>query len=526
MTSLALLALLASTTAPSGQSAAERAAVGEAPARYVVVVGYNGPADGERPPLSWADDDAARLYRQLLPGARRAWLLTTFDTESARMWGPLVDVAAPPTRQELARVLGEAYWAMREEARDGPAGEHGGQHGAELVFAFAGHGDVSPGGEGYALLADGPFLRSDLERQVIAASPATTNHIIIDACAAYFLVARGGDRSVPVAELVEELARRPSAAAPDAAAWARTGILVATSDAAEVHESAALGGGVFSYLLRSALAGAADANGDGRVEYGEVAAFVAAASAAVKDPRARLAIHTKPPAQTPHVALMDLETSGLRHFLVVDQRGPVRLRLLDARGLPYAEVHREENGPPVVLALASDPFYVVERGEQEAVLVPRSAGAYALSSLRFGKAATSRSPDPRTAQLFALPYGPGFLGGYLARGEQLPPADGESFQIAWAEAGAPDDTPPWGTLAVGTLGAAGVLAVTTGVALAGNALSLADLERRFRETGTLDPALALQADGWLTAAAVLGAATAASTALAGGFYLLSLQEEP
>lgn len=518
MTSLALVALLLAAAAsgpPAAVAVTGGAPVPAAAARYVVVVGYNGPADGERPPLAWADDDAARLYRQLLPGARRAWLLTTFDSESARLWGALVDVAAPPTRQELARVLGEAFWAMREE----PGG-------AELVFAFAGHGDVSPGGEGYALLADGPFLRSDLERQVIAASPARTNHILIDACAAYFLVARGGDRSVPVANLVEELARRPSASAPDAAAWARTGILVATSDAAEVHESAALGGGVFSYLLRSALAGAADANGDGRVEYGEVAAFVAAASATVKDPRARLAIHTKPPAQTPHVPLMDLKTSGLQHFLVVDQRGPVRLRLLDARGLPYAEVHREENGPPVVLALASDPFYVVERGEQEAVLVPRSAGAYALSSLRFGKAATSRSPDPRTAQLFALPYGPGFLGGYLARGEQLPPADGEPFRVAWAEAGAPDDPPPWGTLAVGTLAAAGVLAVTTGVALAGNAWSLADLERRFQETGTLDPALALQADGWLTTAAVLGAATAASTAVAGGFYLLSLQEEP
>lgn len=493
----------------------------EGPARYVVVVGYNGPPDGERPPLSWADDDAARLYRQLLPGARRAWLLTTFDAESARMWGPLVDAAAPPTRQELARVLGEAYWAMREEPRSAEAGE---RLGTELIFAFAGHGDVSPGGEGYALLADGPFLRSDLERQVIAASPATTNHVIIDACAAYFLVARGGDASVPVADLVNELARQPTSGA-DAAAWARTGVLVATSDAAEVHESAALGGGVFSFLLRSALAGAADANSDGRVEYGEVAAFVAAASASVEDPRARLAIHTKAPAQAPHAPLIDLKTSGLRHFLVVDQRGPVRLRLLDARGLPYAEVHREESGPPVVLALAGDPFYVVERGEQEAVLVPRSAGAYALSSLRFGKAATSRSPDPRTAQLFALPYGPAFLGGFLARGEQLGPAPGEPFHVAWAEMGAPEEEPPWLTLAMGSLGAAGVLAVSASVAVAGNAWSLADLEERFRRTGTLDPALALQADSWLTAAAVLGSAAAASTALAGGFYVLSMKED-
>ena len=480
-------------------------------ARYVVVVGYNGPADGERPPLTWADDDAARLFRQLSPGARRAWLLTTFDKDSARLWGSLVDAAQPPTKEELAHVLGEAYWSMRDE----PAG-------AELVFVFAGHGGVSPGGEGYALFADGAFTRSDVERQIVAASPARLNHVIVDACAAYFLVARGGDRVVPVTDLAAQLSKPGGA---DAAQWAHTGVLVATSDAAEVHESSALGGGVFSYLLRSALAGVADADGDGRIEYSEVAAFVAAANAGVDDPRARLQVHAAAPEQAPHAPLADLRTSGADQFLVVDQHGPVRLRVVDSHGLPYAEINREGGGPPVTVALSGNPFYVVERGEEEAVLVPRSPGAYAVSSLVFGKAPAPRSPDPHTALLFSTPFGPAFLHGFAARGDQLLPAAGPAFTVPWAEVGKPASPPPWGTLAVTSLGVAGVLAAGGVVAVVGNSLSLGELDRRFQVTGTLDPALSLQADTWLAAGAILGSGAVAAAVVAGGFALVGNDAE-
>jgi hypothetical protein len=85
------LALAVPTAAPTAPMTTSHA-----PARYVIVVGYNGPTGGERAPLSWADDDAVRMFRQLADGARRAWLLTTFDTASARIWGPLVDIAQPP----------------------------------------------------------------------------------------------------------------------------------------------------------------------------------------------------------------------------------------------------------------------------------------------------------------------------------------------------------------------------------------------------------------------------------------------
>jgi hypothetical protein len=408
--------------------------------------------------------------------------------------------------------LGEAYWAMRDEP-----------DGAELVFAFAGHGGVSPGGEGYVLLADGPFTRSELTKQVVVASPVRMNHVIVDACAAYYLVSRGGDAVVPVANLAHALERAPG----DDDAWARTGVLVATSDAADVHESSALGGGVFSYVLRSALAGGADANHDGKIEYGEVAAFIAAANTSVDDPRARLQIHARAPAQAPHAALLDL-ARGNGRFLVLDQKGGARVRVVDAHGLPFIEVHSDVNAADVhvTLALANDPFYVVERGQEEAVLVPRGVGAYAMSSLRFTPATQTRSVDPQRTQLFATPYGPAFVHGFLAHEDLVGPADDvTTWRAPWADVGAPSTPPPWGTLAWVSLGTSGALAVATGASLAGNSLSLVSLDQHFHQTGTLDPTLSLQADTWLTSAAVFGALALGTAVAAGGFALLDLNAE-
>ena len=84
----------------------------DAPLRYTVIVGVNeGP--GDRPVLSYADDDAARLFLLLSQESEKAWLLSTFDPPSARTYPDLSSIARAPTTSELARVLGEAYWLIR-----------------------------------------------------------------------------------------------------------------------------------------------------------------------------------------------------------------------------------------------------------------------------------------------------------------------------------------------------------------------------------------------------------------------------
>ncbi len=485
-------------------------------ARYAIVVGYNGAAGGERPTLSFADDDAARFFLQVYAGSERAWLLTTFDGESARSFGAVVDQAVQPSRQELARVLGEASWLIRKRREEGLE--------TELVFYFAGHGDVSAGGEGFVVLADGPFTRSELDSQIVRASPADVNHIVLDACASYHMVARGdgeGARVKLTPELLDVIRGRGS---PEAnAAWDRTGVFVSTSDAAEVHESADVGGGVFSYLLRSALAGAADVDGDGRVEYGEAAGFIASASSLLEDPRARLDVHASAPRQAPHIALADLGRSGAEHFLVVDTARDVHLRVLDARGVPYAELHRAK-GEPVVLALVGNPFYVVQKGAEEAVLVPRHAGGYALSSLvwdaRRPGAARGREVF---AGLFAHAYGDAFLAGFLAQNELAPPAKGARFAVPYAERGQPAWRVPWWPLAGTSFATFGVLATGAAAFATANALTFAALEDHFQSSGTIDPELSLQADAWLTGAAVLSVSALAALAAAGGFTLVALE---
>ena len=533
MTALALsLCALVSAATPSSLPSSTASAVPSTAtdvSRVVVIVGYNGGAPDPRPALHYADDDAARLFLQLAPGAERAWLLTTFDKETARLYPELSDVARPPSKEALAGALGEAFWQVRRDHARGRA--------TELIFAFAGHGDVDDGGRGFVVMADGPFTRDDLRQQVIAASPADLNHIIVDACSSYFMVnSRGGvgtdTPGVPLTPaLLDVLQPGGDDALPPALA-AKTGVLVSTSSAQEVHESSSLSAGVFSYLLRSALTGVADVDGDGRVEYGETAAFLASASASLDDPRARLSVYAEPPLQRPHAPLMDLPRSGASAFLAIDERGPVHLRLLDPRGAPYAEVHAATSaGAPSYVALMGQPFFLVQRDRQEAVLVPRAAGAYALSSLDFHDSSAARGADDQAdsagpwAKLFARPFAPSFADGFMTSAALPPPAGGARFSPSWAEAGAPPLTLPVGVIGGVTLGAAAAAGAAAVTATVMNQLAFASLEATFQQTGQLDRAQSLEVEGWRTAATSMTLAATTLGLVGGGLVLWSLSLE-
>ena len=478
---LAPLLLLASATAP--------------PSRVVIVVGYNGGAPDERPALSFADDDAARLFLELAPGATRAWLLTTFDKESSRRFGDLTDIARAPTKQALAGALGEAFWVVRQEKERGRA--------TELVFAFAGHGDVDDGGQGFVVFADGAFSRRDLAQQVLTPSPADVNHVIVDACSSYFFVkSRGGDDTgVPLTPLLlnalhDEL---PAAVA------ARTGVIVSTSQAAEVHESRALSSGVFSYLLRSALAGGGYIDHVGRIEYGEAAAFVAAATAGLDDPRTRLRIFAEAPLQRPHSALADLRGGADVAYLAVDEADHVRL--LDPLGLPWAEVNA---GGPLYLALRGQPFFTVQRlrGDvvEEALLAPRGGGAWALSSLDFVTVpAVARGAAGPFTSLFAAPLDDDFARGFWSSTTTAagPAAGNAPFVAVWVPGRQPPARVDLGTVGVGVIGGAAAVGVGAAAALVGNQLAFAALETSFQQTGQLDPAKSIEVERWRNTATAL-----------------------
>ena len=488
--------------------------------RVVIVVGYNGGTPDPRPALSYADDDAARLFLQLAPTATRAWLLTTFDKESARIHPDLIDVARAPTREALAGALGEAFWQLR---RDHARGQE-----TELVFAFAGHGDVDDGGRGFVVFADGAFTRDDLTEQVIKASPADINHIIVDACSSYFFVksrGKGDTDGVPLSPKLLDVLQPSGKGELSAALRAKTGVLVSTSSAREVHESAALSAGVFSYLLRSALTGVADVDGNGRIEYGETAAFLASASLGLDDPRARLSVHAEAPLQRPHSALVDLQTSGATAFLSVNERRPVHLRVLDPRGTPYAEVNATGDAP-VYIALVGQPFFLVQRGDEEAVLVPRSAGAYALSALTFhdspGATARGSASAGPWDKLFAHSFDRGFADGFISSSGLPDPAGGALFAPAWAAAGAPATTIPVGLIGGITMGSAVVVGAGAIGATVMNQVAFSTLEQTFQQTGQLDQAQSLEVESWRTTATSMTVAATALGLVGGGLLLWSL----
>lgn len=519
-TTVLLASAVTPATTASSPSSAPSASSTAPPVRVAVIIGYNGGAPDPRPALSFADDDAARLYKSLAASTARAYLLTTFDRESARLYPELADLARDPSKESLAAVLGDAYWLLRQKKAEGKE--------TELVFAFAGHGDVTDAGEGFVVLSDGAFTRSDLETQVIGGSPASTNHLIIDACSSYFMVARGGDTAQSESRKLtpDVLDVLKGVGRVDEAARARTGVFVSTSSAVEVHESAELESGVFSFLLRTALAGAADGNGDGNIEYAEAAGFIAASSNTIDDPRARLAVHAEAPLRRPHVALSSLRHSGAKHFLAIDKSGPVHLRVLDAHGAPYAELHVVAGGnQPLLLALVGNPFYLVQEGSAEAVLVPRSAGAYALSALSFEEAERARGSDEKFRGLFTNALDASFMRGFLSTVEMTPPKADAPFTVAYASAGTPASRIPVGMIGLGTLGVAGAFAIAAGVSLTGNVIAFDDMERDFQRTRVIDAEKSIGVERWRTAVgiSVVGAAVFGLTG--GSLYAWSLSLE-
>src|SRR5207302_19482 len=114
------LALSGATTPPSTNASTNGSTnANDGPARFVVIVGYNGGAPDPHPPLRYGDDDAARLFLMLAPSSERAFLLATFDAESAKRYPELTTIAREPTREQLAQVLGEVQWLVRAQKKAG-----------------------------------------------------------------------------------------------------------------------------------------------------------------------------------------------------------------------------------------------------------------------------------------------------------------------------------------------------------------------------------------------------------------------
>lgn len=375
---------------------------------YVValVVGLNLSRDPAVAALKYADDDAAR-YSELLSGvADKVVLLAVLDGDTQQRHPLAATVSRPPSRVELDRAVAMLGESVRAATRAGRR--------TEFFFVYAGHGGLTAEREGSVTLLDGVLLRRDLFRAVLDPVPADFKHVIIDACDAYFMVAKrgSGTTAAEAAALKGFLDKEALDGHPE------VGVLISGSREVQTHEWSALEAGVFSHEVRSALLGAADADGDGVLRYAEVAAFITAANDGLADARARVEVFSRPPQLDLSRPLLDLRR-GPRRFLEIPASLKGRVSVEDSRGARYADVNVSGEAP-VYLRLVGGEDYFVFRDDREA-RVPSGSGILALSDPSFStrrKRARGAVEDDLRKGLFTVPYGLGFLRGFVSRDPQ------------------------------------------------------------------------------------------------------------
>lgn len=458
--------------------------------RHVIVVGYNAAERADRRNLRFADDDAARMFEMVAPASRSAHLLTVFDETSERLFPELVPIARTPTRAALERALGEVRIAVEASRSRGAR--------PELVFFYAGHGDVDDG-MGFVTLARDRWSRKDLEQSLLRGIDYEIAHVIIDACKSYFMVSGRG----PGGE------REPASTYAGPAPHPGVGLILSTTSDAESHEFAELQAGIFAHEVRSALLGGADLDQSGSVDYSELGAFVATANEAIPIPRYRPEVFVRPPPGRTEAALPSpLASRRLR--LAAPLAGRIRVR--DPRGLIHADIHKAP-GQVVSLALLRLGRHEVEWAGRRFDIEGDEAQVIELteSSLSSGRpAAEARGLEHDAfAHLFARPLSLDVVRGFrLAR---------RSPGLALVDPPAPDRTrQDWG-LGVSVGGSVSLIAGAVMAAVAADVSASAGEADRSQASRSrqLD-----QADAW-TAASV-SALSAGTAALVTGALLLFL----
>jgi len=303
------------------------------------------------------------MFRMLAPDSNVV-LLTTFDADTQKLFPALVAKARAPTLENVRTVTSDLAPRIRAAAARGPV---------DFYFVFAGHGDIDKG-KGFLELSDAPFTSDDLE-SLLKTVAATRSHVILDSCNSFFVINSrkpGGRHFVTSEEASKSLSQR----------LPNVGVFLSTSAEAEVFEWSELQSGVFSHAVRSGLSGAADVNGDGRVSYDELRAFVSVASMDIKNSSFRPQVFARGPGGRGGEALVDLTNATGTRVRLDDARR--RLTLRDQNEVPWIDVHKEE-GKELLL-------YVPTAVELAAL--PTGSGPMA-----------ARGPEDMFRRLFARPFG-------------------------------------------------------------------------------------------------------------------------
>lgn len=476
---------------------------------YVIAIGNNRPPEGAQlPQLQYADDDAAdfaMLAEEL--GADTA-LLTVLDHESQERFPGLARAARPPTLSELRRTV--AAFRTRFEA-DRARGID-----PVVLFFFSGHGMREPGQPAALAMLDGALTQSILYEEVLAALPARFVHLLVDACHAEAVV-RPRDISADVVELSTEDVTA-LAAKNNLERFPHVGAIVAAESAAQAHEWEVYQRGIFTHETLSGLRGAADVNGDRRIEYSELSAFLTAANRDIANPRARPSIVVRVPALDRRAPLVDLARVEGSGRLVSGGAVARKFNVEDGLGNRLADVFSEPDHF-IDLTLPANVTLYLRTDEREASFRLRAGEPLAIDDLALHKTPTRARGALETSLrlgLFGIPFGPVYYRGFVDSHPEFLSVPRASSSHVGGVAGARNEAAPsrWAPWLVTSLGiAAGVAAgVTLGFAI--------DARRDFEQTEFERPA-AQAAERFATMRnASIGLAAAAAVTIGIGSWML------
>jgi Caspase domain len=420
---------------------------------YAIAIGSNAPPDASLPVLRYADDDAVRYHQLFSRFAAEAHLLAVLDAQTQRRYRGLGAVAEAPTLANLERIVAEYAGKMAADVQRGDR--------PVLYFAFSGHGFADATSGAFLAMLDGPLTRQRLYDDLIARLPAAYVHLIIDACNAGAVVGVRGAIEIDGHEAEVSLPERLAVIEGAQRAWPTVGVVIAASAGQEAHEWSQIESGVFTHEVISGLLGAADVNHDGRVEYSELAAFIAAANRDIPDPRATPRVIARPPQIDRNAPLISVDALRGSVFLTGNtaQMGHFYLEL--DNGQRYLDAHLAP-GTAARIAMPAHAHVFVRTATREASIVTAASGSIALGDLAFR--ATSVQPRGSVdvgyrAGLFRHPFGDAYYRGYV---------DSVGLtSVAFDSDAGPHDAPAISRhrLAVGlaiTGGVAGVVAIASG----------------------------------------------------------------
>jgi hypothetical protein len=285
------------------------------------------------------------------------------------------------------------------------AREHGRR--TEFIFYYSGHGDVADG-EGFIVLENRRFTRTNLLEKIVAQSPAHANHVIIDACKSYYMIFNKGPGGV----------RRPFNNIFDVSVAGRnldrTGFVLSASSHEDSHEWERFQAGVFSYEVRSALRGAADADQDGRITYGELGAFVTTANKGILNPKLRPNFMVSPPGRIPkNLGQSLLKWNSTTGGLMVDTKTSAHFYVETPSGIRIADFHPADAQQLILYLPRSRPLFVRRANNKEEGVL-NTDKMVRLSTLPLQPSTIIRKGALNVAfeSLFFAPFGAGTVTAY------------------------------------------------------------------------------------------------------------------